>query len=365
MAKYTSRHGAWGGMWQRTLVLGGASLVAFVLGRAAGPSPLSAQPPAPASAAKPAEPPANSDYNGRVVAYIYNTIPITREELGEYLIQRHGADQIELLVNKRIIDHACQEAGIEVRAADVEASFEDDCRGLGVSRQVFLEQFLAARHKSELEWKEDVIRPRLQLTQLCRQRVHVEEQELRDAFEAQYGEKVKVRVLLFGPTTSEQRAVLQIYDQVRKSDEEFDRQARAQENSALAASGGQVKPIGRHCASAEVERAAFSLRPGEVSSVIGTCDSNGHPSGCIILKCDGRVPPDATKSYDKERENLLREVNEKKVQEMIKVVFKELHDKADPKLFIKPPVMKEHDMLRGVEKELKQTDAILPQMKKN
>lgn len=361
-----------GGRWHGTLVLTGASLVAFALGRAAGPSPAPAQPPVPANAdkqsepaaagsQKPADPTAAPDYASRVVAYIYNTIPITREDLGEYLIQRHGADKIELLVNKKIIDHACQEAGIQVTAAEVEASFEEDCHGLGVTRQVFLEQFLAARHKTEFEWKEDVIRPRLQLTRLCHQRVKVEEQELRDAFEAKYGEKVKVRVILFGPGANT-RAVLQTYDLIRKSDEEFERQARSQENSALAANGGQVKPIGRHCAAPEIERAAFSLRAGEVSSVIGTTDPNNakYTSGCVIMKCDGREPPKTDVSFDKVREELFKEVHDKKLQEMVKVVFKELHDQANPKLFIQPPVIKESDWNRNIERSIKQTDDVNP-----
>jgi len=361
MASYTGPRSR----WQRTLVLTGASLAAFVIGRAAGPSPVPAQTPAPAQAPAQAPAPASAqkpepvadsaDYSNRVVAYIYNTIPITREDLGEYLIQRYGADKIELLVNKRIIDHACELAHVQVTAGEVEASFEDDCRGLGVSRQVFLEQFLASRHKTELEWKEDVVRPRLQLTKLCRERVKVEEQELRDAFEAHYGEKVDVRVILFGPNTN-QRIVLSVYDDIRKSEQEFDRAARQQENSALAAVGGKVKAIGRHCAAPDVERAAFNLKPGEVSSVIGTCDANNHSTGCIIMKCDGRIPPDATKSYDRERENLMKEVHERKVQEMVKVVFKELHDEAKPQLFIQPPVIKEHEWHKELEQTIKQTD---------
>src|SRR5438105_14620031 len=35
----------------------------------------------------------------QVVAYIYGSIPITREDLGEYLIARQGAERLELMVN--------------------------------------------------------------------------------------------------------------------------------------------------------------------------------------------------------------------------------------------------------------------------
>src|SRR5262249_54083795 len=39
----------------------------------------------------------------QVVAYINGTIGVTREELGEYLIERYGAEKLEFLVNRRII----------------------------------------------------------------------------------------------------------------------------------------------------------------------------------------------------------------------------------------------------------------------
>src|SRR5260370_34641566 len=43
-----------------------------------------------------------SDYSQRVVAYIHGNIPVTREELGEFLIARQGASKVELLVNRRL-----------------------------------------------------------------------------------------------------------------------------------------------------------------------------------------------------------------------------------------------------------------------
>ena len=38
------------------------------------------------------------------MATIYGNIPITREELGEFLISRFGADRLEFLVNRKIVE---------------------------------------------------------------------------------------------------------------------------------------------------------------------------------------------------------------------------------------------------------------------
>src|SRR5438034_729289 len=98
--------------------LGGALALGLWLGRGGPASHAQAAPPtSPATDTPP------SDYSQRVVAYINGNVPITREELGEYLIARKGLDSVELLVNKRIIELACQQAGVEVSAAEVKAAF--------------------------------------------------------------------------------------------------------------------------------------------------------------------------------------------------------------------------------------------------
>jgi hypothetical protein len=39
-----------------------------------------------------------SDYQSRIVAYLYGSTPVTRHELGEYLLARLGADKLATLV---------------------------------------------------------------------------------------------------------------------------------------------------------------------------------------------------------------------------------------------------------------------------
>ena len=71
----------------------GAAVFGFWLGR--GPQAAIAAPP-PANPPAAAAPAAPSEYSQRVVAYIYGSIPITREDLGEYLIARHGLQGFDL-----------------------------------------------------------------------------------------------------------------------------------------------------------------------------------------------------------------------------------------------------------------------------
>lgn len=350
-ATYGRAARAWGWMG---LLLGVAGLAAA--GRALALPPLpglkkDAKPAAPAAAA-PAAGATASDYSQRVVAYINGDVRITREDLGEYLIAREGAEKLELLVNKKIIDLCCKEKGVEVTAAEVDAALAEDVKGMGVDVSAFVNQVLKHYHKTLYEWKEDVIRPRLALSKLCRDRVKITDEDVRDAFEAHYGEKVDCRLILF--PKGEVRQALTVHAKVRDSDEEFNRFARQQASPSLAATGGQVRPIGRHTTGNEqLEKEAFSLRPGEVSSVIDT------PEGPVILKCVARIPAEKSKTLDSERAKLEKEIFEKKLQQEIPVYFKELRDKARPVLILGKKYLREDELMRDVRQELSSDPATM------
>jgi hypothetical protein len=305
--------------------------------------------PAPAQAQAPKEVPVaaetGSDYSRRVVAYIYGTEPITREDLGEFLIARLGAEKLELLINKRIIERACREKGIEVTAAEVEAAVADDCRAIKVNLKDFIDNVLKKYQKTLYEWKEDVIRPRLLLGKIARERVQVTEADIQFAYQAHYGEKRECRILLY-PRDMQKIVMTDIYGKVRDSEEEFVRAARSQPSPTLAAVGGKIPPIGRGTTGNDnLEKVAFSLRPGETSEVVET------PDGLLIIKCDKVIPPSSQVKPAEVRAQLEKECFDRKLQLMIPVVFEEMKKKAEPQVFLRK-VTTEEELLRSVRQEL-------------
>ena len=222
----------------RSLLCGMAfGLTAFGLGwllclRVAPGGEAQAQAPDRPATASTADPGDSSEYGKRIVAYIYGSIPITREELGEYLIARFGADKLDLLINKRVIEHACAEKHIQVTAAEIEADLDETTSGIHVSRKEFIDKVLKARHLTMYEWKEDVIRPKLLLTKLARDRIRIEDKEIMDAFEAEYGEKVDCRIIHFPPLHPP--IPVDYWMKIRADESEFDHAARTQPNANLA-----------------------------------------------------------------------------------------------------------------------------------
>ena len=321
--------------WNAPLALVGMGTVGFTLGIwQARPAAVSAQ--TPPGSVVPAAAVAPSDYSQRVVAYIHGNVPVTREELGEYLIARYGNAKLEYLVNRKIIDRACKEKGVTVTNEEVEAAIDTELAQLNVDRATFAKGILKKYTQTLYEWKEDVIRPRLMMTKLCGFDIKVDDAEIKKLYDSKYGEKVQCRLIVWTRTEggpNPQKLAFQMYDTIRKSEAEFDRAARNQTIPGLAQVGGKIDPIG-HGVSEEgkdqIEKIAFSLNKDEMSAIF---EIPGQ--GIAVMKCDGRIPPDTTKSFEKEKEILRKEIHTIKVSKAIPQQFAELKKQATP-LLLKP-----------------------------
>jgi hypothetical protein len=334
----------------------GVAALAFVCGRQGVLSQARATPPVgdPFLAQLPLTPAAsNSDYGRRVVAYIYNNVPITREDLGEYLIARMGADRVEFLVNQRIIERACQAKGVQVTDAEIDAQLRDEVQALGITVADFENKLLKRFNKTLYEYREDKIRPQLAMAKFCRDHVTVTGDDLKRAFEAKYGDKVECRMIVFGPT--EQKRAYDVFAKVRDNDAEFDRECRAQSFiPVLGGKNGVVPPIHRHFGDPRIEKEAFGLKPGEVSSVIELIDKS-----FVILKCVKHIPADTTKTMDEERPKLYKEVFDQKLALLVPQEFQELRKQATPVVYLRKQVTQE-DLERTTQKLLNPTGAPAP-----
>jgi hypothetical protein len=298
---------------------------------AQAPAQKSAPAPTPAQPAAPVQPSSSSDYGQRPVAFLHGNEAVTREQLGEYLIARFGAEKLPLLINKIIIEEACRDKGVEVTPAEIEASLAEDLKGMGGLTQAdFVNNILKQYKKTLYEWKEDVIRPKLLLGKLVHDRVKVTDEDIHAAYDAYYGEKVACRII-FWPKGEEKIAQSQ-YASIRDNDDEFQRKATMQATASLAAHAGEVPPIGhRTVGNDAVEKAAFRLQPGEMSPLVDT------PDGCVVIRCDKRMPPDTTVSLESVRAKLVKDVFDRKIQMEIPKAFAELRQQANVNALLTDP----------------------------
>lgn len=289
-------------------------------------APQKAEPVVPVSASVPATP-------VRVIAYIGAT-PVTREELGDFLIARGGYEKAEKLINRKIIEMECARKGITVTPQEMEAVLSDDMKGLQVQRDQFIEQLLAKYNHTYYEWMEDVIKPRIMLKKLVQDQVKVEEADLRKQYEMIYGEKRRVQMVMW--PKDQVKVAQEQFAQARKSQEEYDRIARGQANPSLASSAGHVLPMSRHQGEEGniVEKVAFELKVGEISQILEVQGQNCY----AMLKLHEILPPDSKMTFEKAKPELEKAAFEKKVEAAIPEYFKKLKDAAKvSEIMVGPP----------------------------
>jgi RNA polymerase sigma factor (sigma-70 family) len=260
------------------------------------------------------------------VAFIFD-MPITRQQLADYLIAQYGANKLELLVNKLIIERACLEKGITVSDAEIDAAMQEDMKAMSCSRTEEFETRMKAKFdRSVLEWREDVVKPRVCLTKLARMRVSISEEDIRKGFEGAYGEKVECEIILW-PEGKKQEA--QSVAILSSKPEEFANYAKQQINSSLAARAGKIEPFGRYTTGEEIlENTAFRLKPGE-TSIVDTKE------GAMLVKCIRRIPPESAVKLEDVRAKLTEQLLAKKTQQEIAKLFEELRKQAQPRLLLK------------------------------
>ncbi len=268
----------------------------------------------------------------RPVAYVYDNIPVTMDEFGKYLMDRGGAEKLEMYVNKRIIELEAQSRKITVTRVEMEAALAEDLQGISVSHDDFLKILLPKYGKTLYEWMEDVIRPRLLLSKMCQTDVKVTDADLMKQFERVYGEKRKIQMIMW-PKTEARERVAAIRGRISNDADEYDSMARTQANPSLAASKGVVKPISRHLPGEDkrIEDLAFKLKKDEVSEILLT------EQGYVVIKLLEVIPANKEAKFETEKAGLFKAAFEELLALELPKHFEQLRARARPSLLYTGP----------------------------
>jgi hypothetical protein len=316
------------------IVVAGVGVAAFCWGRHVSPTAPDVQPTESSVGVLPVsqrEQP-KTDYERRAVAYIYDNIPISRADLGEYLIDRFGAERVEFLVNRRIVEMKCKSQGIVVTDLEVEIQLKQDIASFGkhMTEQLFVNQVLGKFHKTLYEYKEDVIRPRLAMVKLVQPTIVVMPEDVQREFESRYGPRVQCRMIVLQKEIPEPRRV-ELWQRVCKSEDAFLEEAGKQAIPELASRKGDIPPIHKHFPDPAIEKEAFRLKPGEVSAIIPIPDGTGAH---VILRCEKHLLEDRSKRIEDERMILSQQIEQRKLAARIPEVLQELRRQAMPRIVL-------------------------------
>ena len=129
------------------------------------------------------------------VMAVVNGQQITKEELAGECLQRYGKDVLESIVNKHLIFQACQKHNIAITDGDVETEIEQMASKFGLPKDRWLTMLEREREITPDRYRREIIWPTLALRRLANQQIVVTDEELKKAFESEYGPKVKVRMI--------------------------------------------------------------------------------------------------------------------------------------------------------------------------
>lgn len=273
------------------------------------------QKPAPAAAPATGKRGASPDAADRVMAMV-NGAEITHGQLAAECLSRHGNAVLEALVNREIIAQACGRQGIAITKQDVDLEIDSMAKRFSVPRDKWISLIEQERGISPQQYSEDIVWPMLALRKLAHAGIEPTPEELQKAFENQFGEAVKARIIV----ARSQKEAEQLRMQALAAPDDFGGLARQHSvDVGSASANGWVQPIRRHAGDPGFERVVFSLQPKDISPVVQVADQ------FIVVKCEDRLPAADVKLEDV-RPRLLEDLRERKSRSASGEVFRALQD---------------------------------------
>ena len=263
-----------------------------------------------------------------------NDQEISRQQLADECLAREGKKVLELLINRTLIDQALRGKKLEITAAEIDQEIETVAKRFGIGREGWLRTLDKERGISPVQYARDIIYPALALRKLCSGRVQITPQHMKEAFEAQYGEKLRCRMILVDKQTN----AMAIWEQLRQNPGGFEAIAKDQSmDSASRSLGGLVgEPITRHAYPQTLSDAAFhqlvdgDVRDQDPSHKPKDGDFTGPiqvgEAVWIILRRESVVPAATGVNFKDEqvRKQTYEMIYEVKLKEAMADVFREL-----------------------------------------
>lgn len=293
------------------------------------------------------------------IVAVVNGEEITGAYLAAECLRRYGEEVLETMVNKHLIMQECQARGITITEQDVEDEITQMATKFGLPKQRWLELLETERQISGDKYRREVVWPTLALRRLAATQITVTPEELKKAFESQYGPSVKARLI----SVSDRAKAEQLHQQVMKDPEQFSELAKSHsEDTNSAAARGLIPPIRKHAGYAEVEQVVFAMKEGEISPIIQVANQY------LILKCEQHVPATYISSANLKpiEAQLHDQIRDDKLRTAATDLFQQMQSKArvvnvynDPALREKMPNVAATVNDRSISLELLQRECLL------
>jgi len=243
------------------------------------------------------------------------TITIPLKDLYERCAMRVGNEVLDSMINRAVIQLACEGAGVVISEKEVEQEIIRIAKQFNIPVATWLQMLQSERNITPEQYSTDVIWPMLALKKLAGDNVEVTEEDMHKAFIRNFGPRAEVKMIMM----DNHRRANDVWQKASLNPNDFDRLAREHSiDTNSRAMNGAVPPIARYSGNPKIEQAAFNLKPGEISGIIQ------YGSGSfVILKCEG-FTEQIVQNIEEVREQLHTDLVEEKVQEGVANLFEDL-----------------------------------------
>ncbi|MDR3637738.1 MAG: SurA N-terminal domain-containing protein [Isosphaeraceae bacterium] len=268
------------------------------------------------------------------IATVNNEV-ITRQQLANECVARKGKEILDTLIARKLIEQALRGKKLEVTAAEIDQEIDRVANQLGggIGREAWLRTLDKEKGISPAQYARDIIYPALALRKLASPLVQVTDDDEKLAYEAQYGDKVRVRLIM----TDTLRKAQEIWEELRKNPGGFERlaQERSMDSGSRSLGGLLAEPISRHAYPTHISDAAFrQLVDGDPQDKNREKPKDGAISGPIqvaeatwvILKREEVIPARTGVSLQSEdvRKQMHEMIYEVKLKEAMSNYYVEL-----------------------------------------
>src|SRR5262245_58320980 len=127
---------------------------------------------------------------------IVNNQPITRQQLADECVAKEGKKILDTMINRVLIEQALARQKLSVTAAEIDEEIDSIAQRFGLDRETWLRTLDKERGISPAQYAREIVYPAKALQKLCKSRVQVTPKDMQEAFESQYGDKLRVRMIL-------------------------------------------------------------------------------------------------------------------------------------------------------------------------
>ncbi len=260
------------------------------------------------------------------VAALINGYRLTKERLADECIKRHGPEVLDGMIGRKLIELALKKRNLQVTDAEVDAEIANMAaewlppKDKKPNVEGWLKLQTDEQGISVAVYRRDAVWPTVALKELVGTNFRVTQEDMQKSLEANYGPQVRALAMVFKDFRRAQR----VWDMARTNPttEYFAELAKKYSvDPSSSALGGQIPLIRKHGGEPVLEKEAFSLKEGELSSVVQV------DQRYIILLCLGQTEP-TTIDVEEARDAIYKDLFEKKQHAAMARYFQQMQDMA-------------------------------------